>query len=491
MSVLFHLLVLYQASTIPHIFVDETHYAVTSQNVRAGHGYSLRDAFSHTVPPLQPLFIAAVQTLSHDSQTLFFVASVLVMCASLFPAYYLALEIGLGWRMASAFGLCASLNPHTFYAATYMSETMQYPLFLVAFLIMAKWIKAPGIRLSLLLGGTLGTMALVRYATGTTWIAFVIGCVAWAAVGIGESRWRERLGHTLLVSGIYGAFQGVWWLFKISHGSSALGMYAHAWHQLPHLTMRLVATYIADCLLAAGVLTPIAIVAGIVRLRRERPSLLFAALPVILLLVLSTAIYDGGLTGELRERYAMYVFPLILLFAISGAGVYSGQCRFWTVAGTILATAACAGVVAFYCKSGDPLLGAPWAHLARVISLHGPTHNFSMLAFACIPLAFTTAGLAAIASRRVSAETGVLAVALVVNALALAEMGSVFGERAKEGRRRLEPALQITRDVPAGSRLAITGLPAGFGLTSFTEADRLGSFSRATLLNDDTILRLE
>ncbi len=496
-----HLYLLLPATKVAHIFVDELLYCMTGENIRWGHGYSFRGQFSSTVPPLEPLLVAATHSLGPDRRLWFFVASVLLMCGALIPAYRLAREFGLSPPQSAVFGLGVSFSPHTFYAATYMSETLQFPLFCLAFLLAVFWLKSPGPRMSLALGLTLGTMAMTRYATAMFWVVFVVVAIACTRRQPDRATRAAHFRQLLLVSFIYLLIQAGWWVFKLIHGASVLGAYGSAWKKLPALSVTLVAAYVGDALLAAGPLTPLPLLFGF----RRSPNAATLAASTAAWLVLTTGIFDGGLTGEIRERYFLYALPLLTLLAAAGAPrAIEKLGRLKALVLTAVASLGCMALFLFHPFQASPTLGAPWAAFLgcfRIPDWSGMTsltaltrstwdgafdpHTLAIHTSVWIGAAILVLGFCPAAARNI-----VLASALLLNLGALVGVARSFGDRAQIGRRSIEPAERALPSwVTPGTRVLIASLP--LELEPDDDADRLGALSWAAGMSFDEMCRLE
>src|SRR5689334_3919643 len=114
LTVCMHLWLLYGVWVAPYIAHDEVQYCLSGENIRAGRGMMMRGGFASTVPPLYPLFVAVGHSVPWNPRLALFIMSVLAVCALLFPAYWIARDIGLTLPLSAVAALSASFLPQTF-----------------------------------------------------------------------------------------------------------------------------------------------------------------------------------------------------------------------------------------------------------------------------------------------------------------------------------------------------------------------------------------
>src|SRR5690348_5708023 len=74
-TVLLHGWLLYGVRVAPYIAHDEVQYCMIGENIRAGHGFTMRGTFATTAPPLFPLFVALGHSLLPNARLgLFFIS---------------------------------------------------------------------------------------------------------------------------------------------------------------------------------------------------------------------------------------------------------------------------------------------------------------------------------------------------------------------------------------------------------------------------------
>ena len=392
LAVLVHIWLLKDSTVAPYIARDEVQYALLGENLRAGHGFLMRGVFHPTSPPLFPLFVALGHSLAPQPRTGFFFLSVFTICLTLLPVYGIARYIDLSKQESALVAAATSVMPQTFYSCMYMSETLHLPLFFLAFWLCLKWLERPGWLLSVALGSTFGLMSLNRIAAITPLICF-------SAVALFTVFRRRRIGMAsgyglglLFVLFLYIVFQGSWWAYKASIGVSMLGTYASSHLGAKQLNWELFLAYIGDGFLAPGLIVCMPFLLGLSHIGKRRPAAaLFLGITPIVLIV-STALSDGNLTGFLRERYYIYAFPLIMVVAVRGIG-YLGEGRSsWLGAVNLfvfpLALLLC---VLMYKFAIPPLVESSWAH---AVGFHnGVFTRTSLLVWSCAIIVAAGGGL--------------------------------------------------------------------------------------------------
>lgn len=318
-AVALHLILLRDAFRFPHISSDEVQYAMTGENIRMGHGFMLRGQFNSTLPPVFPAFIALAHSAdANDPRLAMFILSCFLMCASVFPAFAMARTIGLDDVPSLLLAASAGMLPHTLYAATYMSETAQYPAYLTAFWLCLRWLDKQTWFRDAATGGAMGVLLLTKLQ-GTQFVgAFLLTLIV---IGI-RARKSERRGaavrHALTVLAVFGAIDGAWQLYKLAHGGTVLGAYSTvlAGQGLGLWTPQLALAYVADFLLAPGLITAVPLFLWIRHNGSFSRSVFVVAVFAVQILAVSTL--DGGLTGWLRERLFLYAIPITAVLAASG-----------------------------------------------------------------------------------------------------------------------------------------------------------------------------
>jgi hypothetical protein len=372
-TVLLHGWLLYGVRVAPYIAHDEVQYCMIGENIRAGHGFTMRGTFATTAPPLFPLFVALGHSLLPNARLGLFFISVLAICTMLFPAFLIARDFGLTRPLDAAAALAATFLPSTFYAGMYMSEILQLPLFLLAFWLALKSFRTADFKTAAWLGVVFGIMALNRFASltflfcfGATALILVLGPEALRRPST-RTRTLASLGITIATAA---TFQGGWWVYKLAHHVSALGTYSSASAAWGHPSLPLFVAYFMDAFIAPGLIVVAPFCVGLRRLYKDRPATGILLSLTVVFLVCTTALSDGSLTGFLRERYFIYCFPLILIGAVLGAREYFKSLPAWLAVVTLAALPMmCLFGLLLYDFHVPALVETSWAHAVGAFSL--------------------------------------------------------------------------------------------------------------------------
>jgi hypothetical protein len=305
----------------PFIFVDELIYSELGRSLADGAGRLVRDlpatgyglAYPLLISPAYALFdalpaaYAAVKTLNS-----------LVMSLAAVPAYLLArrmLPVGLSLLAAV---LAVSL-PSLVYTATVMTESLFYPVFLTAVLILVLVLERPALVRQLALLAIL----VLAFATRVQAVALVPAVLAAPLLLLVFERrpLREglrpyRLIYGLLVGGALAVVS-----LQVARGrplSGLLGAYSvvgEEGYPLPEV-VRYWAWHVEELTLYLGVV-PVAaaiVMTGLVR-SQPRPvqAFLAAAIPAFAFLSLAVAAFASQFAARIQERNLFVVAPLFLV----------------------------------------------------------------------------------------------------------------------------------------------------------------------------------
>jgi hypothetical protein len=359
-----HLYLLRNSFRFPNISSDEVQFALTGENIRLGHGYTLRGQFNSTLPPIFPLFIALAHSAGPDPRAAMFVFSCVLMCSVVFPVYSLGKLIGLDKGDAVILAAAASLLPHTFYASTYMSEIVQYPAFLAVFCLAIRWLDDRNWMWDVAMGCGMGFLLLTKLQGSQFAGAFVIAGVI---VALGPRRWRggsseHFAAHFGVVLMITAAIEGAWTLYKSAHSGTALGQYGRILTEqgLPFWTPRLTVAYVADFLLAPGLITAVLLFYWF-RYNGNRARTVFV-LAIFLVQIIAVSTLDGGLTGWLRERLFMYALPITAVLSAKGLTYFKQRQTFTAQCALFAVPAMLIGAVLIYPFAVSSVIEVPWAN---------------------------------------------------------------------------------------------------------------------------------
>jgi hypothetical protein len=294
--VLGHIVAFRKTYEFQYFVTDAVQYVATAQNIAGGHGYTVRGQFNSTNPPLYPAFLSATIAQSADPMWPAFVWQCIVIGLVVFPACLLAREVGLPIGVSVVLAAAAGLVPHTFFSASYMTEVLQYPLWLWACLLVHRWLRVPTLSGGVWLGIVLSLLMWNKVNSSLLVIPVVVACVVRAA---GEARRGAIVRMILAVLVILCVTQGVWLLYKAAHGGNALGLYGSAARDSAHLPilLPLLLAYAFDFFLASGLLcvVPVCYFLGR-RWWTDRPVVLFYGM-LFALQIGWIGVYDGGWQG--------------------------------------------------------------------------------------------------------------------------------------------------------------------------------------------------
>src|SRR5258708_17199703 len=213
-SVAVHFVSMRRAAEFPLLATDEVQYISAGESLRLGHGFTTRGEFHSGLPPIYPLFIAFTHSLSSNTRTSALLFSCIVICLVVFPAYGLARHIDLDRRSASLLAAAAAFLPHTLLAGMYMTETINYPLFIAPFWAFARWLDQPTTQRALIAGALLSAMLLTKIAAWS-FAAAVLTTVLILALTPGRG---QRPGLSALwILAIVALTQFAWLAFKHAH----------------------------------------------------------------------------------------------------------------------------------------------------------------------------------------------------------------------------------------------------------------------------------
>ena len=308
-SVGFHFRALRHQAGFPLLATDEAQYIAVGENLRLGHGFMVRGEFHTGLPPLYPAFVAFAHSWGSDPRMSALFFSCLFISLAIVPAYGLARLTRLDRTLACITATAAVFLPNTVLAGMYMTETLSYPLFLTGLWTAARWLERPSARRALIAGTLLSLMLLTKVAA----LSFA-GAVLLAVIVL-----RPGMS-SFVVLGVVFITQLGWQVFKSGHDAAGIGMYGRVLGEsgLPRLSGSLLGSYLADFLLAPGLLVVVPMVMWFWRHGRARKALATLLASTLVLQVVIHGILDIGLTGLIQERLYIYSMPLVAMLAVGG-----------------------------------------------------------------------------------------------------------------------------------------------------------------------------
>lgn len=463
---LVHVPLLWTGATFPHIASDEVQFVMTGENIRLGNGFVMRGQFNDSLPPLFPLFVAMVHSIS-ETRAAFLVIACLLMCSAMFPVFYLARYMGLDILSARLLAAAAGLLPHTFYAGTYMTESLQYPLYLLVFYMAVKWCDTQEVKGALLLGVGLGAALLVKVQTSQLVSAFIIAVVihVWRTWRVERAKAVRFARQALLCLGVTAGMEAIWVVYKhYVHQASAVGVYGTVLQEqgLPHLSAWLCSGYLADFLLAPGLITVVPLFYWFRQNRLSARAVFVAS--VLAVQLAATGILDGGLTGWLRERLFIYSLPIMTICAVGGIDtIKSERARLGRVLFGVVPFLLLMLLLVAYPFHVSSIIEVPWANALG--SFNGADFNlFTKPRLAATASALVVAMSVLLMHPKCRARVGLSLFVLLFQGLGL--LGSSIGltQWAQVGMRDVGPVMRWLLDngLEPGDRLLIAGRQSYF-----------------------------
>src|ERR1043166_6929948 len=361
-SVYLHYKALRIEAEFPLLATDEAQYLTVGENLRLGQGFTTRGEFHAGLPPLYPIFVAFAHSWGPSERIFALQFSCLLICLAVFPAYGLARHISLNHAASYLLAASAAFLPHTLFAGMYMAETLNYPLFLMAFLIFACWLDQPSRPRALIAGTLLSAMLLTKVAALSFAAAVLATVLILSLAPSRENRPFARPSFSAVwVFTVVIATQLSWQAFKYAHNAAGLGMYGHVLGDtgLPHLSASLLGAYLGDFLLAPGLLVAVPLFLWFRENGHARFALSVLLGATLFFQITIHGILEAGLTGFLRERLFLYSLPIMAIFAVKGMealnkGGYAAKVLFVLVPLVLL------GLLALYTFPYNPVIDVPW-----------------------------------------------------------------------------------------------------------------------------------
>ncbi|HEY6390158.1 MAG TPA: glycosyltransferase family 39 protein [Bryobacteraceae bacterium] len=415
-----HFVSLRHESEFPLLATDEVQYISVGENLRLGNGFTTRGEFHTGLPPFYPLFVAFTHSVGSNARTSALFFSCLAICLVVFPAYGLARHIELDRRSALLLAAAAAFLPHTLFAGMYMTETLNYPLFLTAFWAFARWLDQPTIKRSLLAGTLLSAMLLTKIA------AWSFAAAVLATVLILSLTPRRPGLSTFWIFALVAATQFAWLAFKHTHGASPLGVYGIEFQErgLSKLSVNLMAVFLGDFLLAPGLLTAVPLFLWFRRNAQSHLALVVLLTTTLFFQIAIHGVLEAGMMGFVKERLLLYSIPIMAIFAVKGMeslGTASLQTKLAFVGVPLVLL----GLVSLYAFPYNPVIDIPWASAIGSFAWAGVAtftkrHMLIVTAFAIVAMGLPIAFLFA---RRIQSFAALLI---------LIFFGGIFASSAKE-----------------------------------------------------------
>jgi hypothetical protein len=332
----------------PRVFMDELGYERMAQSfARTGH-FSLFGKSGLAYSPLYPVVLAPVYALTSSLRVAYEWAKVenaVLLSLSVFPTYAIARFVLPRGRALAAATLCL-IAPLMFYSGFEMSESLAYPLTLVAIWAMLRTVRDPSLRNDALLLLAIGLASTARLQQ-VVLVPTALTAVLLGAALRGDSRrdrgrdvLRAMSQHRLLFGATAFALVAVLARWAMNGGALPLaGRYANVGtaHASPLRVAELAVQHLAELDLAVGVVPFAAALFGgyaLVRFGFPRKGVIFASVAIastfwlVLEVAYDAAAFDATnahprrlspLTDlpRMHERYLIYLIPLFLITLVA------------------------------------------------------------------------------------------------------------------------------------------------------------------------------
>lgn len=332
----------------PRVFMDALGYERMAQSfAHTGH-FSLFGKGGLAYSPLYPVVLSPIYAFTSSLQTAYEWAKVenaVLISLSVFPLYAIARFVLSRGRSIAAAALCL-IAPLMLYSGFEMSESLAYPLTLVAIWAMLRAVRDPSVRNDALLLGAIALASAARLQQ-VVLVPAALTAVLLVAVlrrdrpqGRAHELRRAVARHRLLFGVSAAAFCAVLARWAMNGGELPLaGRYANVGtsHASPLRVVELVVQHLAELDLAVGVVPFAAALLGgyaIVRFGFPRRAVVFASVAVastvwlVLEVAYDAAAFDAtsadprktsALTDlpRIHERYLIYVIPLFLITLVA------------------------------------------------------------------------------------------------------------------------------------------------------------------------------
>lgn len=316
-----------RSSPTPWIMPDEFRYMELSRSVADLGHFSVNGAGMPTLTygPLYPLLIApawiVTASATHAYAAIQFINCVVMSTAAVF-AYLLGRRV-LTKQLSFFLALLTVLVPSMVYSSKAMTESLAYPVFLVAVLSVTRALEKPSSLRQVVALITIAMATLARAEMIVLLPALITAIIAFAAMPARDRHvWKARMNEfrlTFVIVGIAVASAMIAIALK-GHGFTATHdrwMHGLRWSHLP----RWLLTYVGELDLYVGII-PFAAFVIMVALAFRSHAVTPAARPVLaisgssfLWFVSFIAVYTTRprINPAIHDRYLFYLVPLELL----------------------------------------------------------------------------------------------------------------------------------------------------------------------------------
>lgn len=344
----------------PWMSPDEESYAALGRGLWHGHGLSVLGHPAGYLSFFYPLFIGLPLSLSdvHLGYDLAKVLQATAMSLAAVPVYLWSRSLMSREYALLAAGLTLTL-PGLAFSGFLMTETLFYPVFVLAAWAMAVTLARPTLLNQLLL---LGALAL---AVGTRLQAVVLVPALLLAVAILVGLERRRGLVRELAPFLIGvvALTGAWLAFTLGRGRSPLGAYGVTGSASYSFgdALRFSVYHLADVVLLVALVPAAATVILLVEASRGREgsprarAFLAVCVSLTVALVAEVGLFTSRLLGRLGERYLLGLAPLLFIGFALWLSRGAPRPRLTTLVTLVAALALLATIpVRFFSEAAEP-----------------------------------------------------------------------------------------------------------------------------------------
>jgi glycosyltransferase involved in cell wall biosynthesis len=364
----------------PWIMVDELIYSELAKSFASSGHFLIRDVHHGAYGVVYPVLIAPAWKLFSSVPDAYAAAKTIgsvLMSLTAIPAYFLARRV-LPPLSSLLAALLAVAVPSMMYTGTLMTETVFYPLFVCAALVLVLTLERPTIRRQLVLLA----VCLLAFLTRSQAIVLV-PAVATAPLLLAwlDHRRLRALADFKVLYGVLAAGIAVVLGVQLARGHSpfdVLGSYSVTGHATYHVdqVVKWLLFHISELDLYLGI-APFAALLLLTFTARslDRPLRIFlaAALPLTAWLTLEVAAFASALSPRVEERNLFYVAPLFFVALL--AWIERGLPRPRAAAAAAVVAAALPGALPYHSliapsAESDTLALMPlWWLQERVVSV--------------------------------------------------------------------------------------------------------------------------
>ncbi|MFL5915897.1 MAG: glycosyltransferase family 39 protein [Gaiellaceae bacterium] len=340
----------------PFVFMDELGYERMAQNFAHTRHFALFGEAGLAYSPLYPIVLSPIYALTSSMHTAYEWAKVenaVLISLAVFPMYGIARFV-LPRRRAVGVAALSLIAPLMLYSGFEMSESLAYPLALLAIWTMLRAVRRPSIANDAVLLAAVGVATATRIQLVAMVPSALTAILVVAVVrpepqqGRARAAWRAVTRHRLLFGACGMALVAVLARKAINGGGLPLaGRYSNVGsaHASPWRVLELAVEHLAELDFAVGVIPfAAALLAGYAlhRFGFPRNSLVFASVAVattvwfLLEVGFDAAAFDAtsahphpqtALTDlpRIHERYLIYLVPFFLVALVAALPLLRGK----------------------------------------------------------------------------------------------------------------------------------------------------------------------